>query len=471
MFDHDTETAAIPGVAITSGVGELVDVSYALDLLSKVDWQAVPAEQMIEAVGDVTVLGDRLVGVTTKMLGEADRRPVAAVSGHRGMSSFLKAECRVPKVEASRRTLLAKRLCRNWELAPVLASFEAGRIGFAQASLIARISTNKDVRWAFADAVESFFIPTAEQNDFEFFKRACQRWVEAADVTQGEGRDRRQAARQKARVSPSFDGEVRVDAWLPAIAGEIFYNEFERLRRELYDQDLTEARERLGRDPGPDELGRTADERSVAVFVLMAQRSASLGDSPITALPCVNIMMDDKTFMATTREFIGLPALYPANGVCRTEAGVPVSPRAALEQMLAGFVRRVVFDPAGHVLDFGRKTRYYVGGLREAVMLRDQTCVEPGCNVPARFCEIDHCRSWADLGRTSEQNGNVRCRFHNGRKGRRSVDPIIVTLDDENHQAGFERKSNHTFPYRVGEKPPKPFKGPEPRAQTSVSRK
>ncbi len=471
MFDHDTKTAAIPRVEMTSGVGELDDVSYALDLLAKVDWAAMHGEQAVEALADITALRDRVEGITAKLAGAVDRSSVLGVLGYRGAASFLRSECRVPKVEASRRALLAKRLAASWELEPVLASFEAGRIGFAQASLIAQISTNNDVRWAFGDAVESFFIPTAEQNDYEFFKRACQRWVETADVTQGDGRDRRQDAKQKVRVSPSFDGMVRLDGWLPTVAGETFANEFERLRRHLYDLDVTEARERLGRAPGPDELSRTADERSVAVLVLMAQRSASLGDGPLTALPCVNIMMDYDTFVATNREFMGLPALYPANGVCRTEAGVPVSPRDALESMLAGFVRRVVFDPAGHILDFGQKARYFVGGLREAVMLRDQTCVEPGCNVPARFCEIDHCRSWTDLGHTSERNGNCRCRFHNGRKGRRSVDPIIVALDDEKHQAGFERRSNHTFPYRVGEKPPPPFVGPGPRAQTSVSRK
>ncbi len=313
-------------------------------------------------------------------------------------------------------------------MAAVHTSFLEGRIGFAQASLIAKYSVREEVSWAFDEAVETFFLPIAEQKPFKFFENACLEWFAQRDLTQGESRDRRQDALQKMRVSKSFDGMVRIDGWLPTVAGEIVSLEFERLRTHLHDLDWQKAKDRLGRDPLPDELGRTADERSVAVFVLMAQRSASLGDGPVTALPCVNIVMDYDTFVAASNEFVGLPALYPAGGICRTELGMPISPRNAIEVLLAGHIRRVVMDSDGHVLDFGHKKRFFTGGLRESIMLRDRECVVPGCDVPARFCEIDHCTSWADLGQTKEPNGNCLCRFHNGLKGSRSVDPIIHPL-------------------------------------------
>jgi hypothetical protein len=40
--------------------------------------------------------------------------------------------------------------------------------------------------------------------------------------------------------------------------------------------------------------------------------------------------------------------------------------------------QRIVFDAEGHVLDFGRRKRFFDGGLRQAMELRDRTCAEDG---------------------------------------------------------------------------------------------
>ena len=429
MFDYeivrdDAASEACP-VQLAAGVAELDDLGQMLSLVGKVDWDAFHAEHLLDVMADLEVLRSRLdaiaVGVTSKV--DSSHAPRAA--GYRNAAGVLKSELGLPGPEASRRTTFARRVRNRASMEAVQASFLEGRIGFAQASLIAKYSVRDEVSWAFDEAVESFFLPIAEAKPFKFFENACREWFAQRDLTQGEARDRRQDGLQKVRVSTSFDGMVRLDGWLPTVAGEVVSLEFERLRRHLYDLDWQRAKDRLGRDPLPDELGRTADERSVAVLVLMAQRSASLGDSPVTALPCVNITMDYETFVAASSELVGLPALYPAGGVCRTELGIAVSPRNAVEVLLEGHIRRVVFGPDGHVLDFGRKDRFFTRGLREAIMFRNRECVVPGCDVPARFCEIDHCTSWSDLGHTSEPNGDCKCRFHNGLKGPRSADPII----------------------------------------------
>ncbi len=462
------EGADVGPMRPTSGVGEIEDLAHTLTLLSKIDWTAHPSELALEALADLEMLRARLDGLCIGLTGERGTSLGAALAGHRSVASFLKTEVHFPKPEADRRAGLARRINDRASMRAVATALIEGRIGFAQAALIGKYSIADEVSWAFDDAVEAFFLPVAEQKDWAFFQRACLEWFEQRDVTQGEARDRRQDARQKVRVSTSFDGMVRIDGWLPTVEGSIFSIEYERLRRHLYDQDYAEARAKLGRDPKPDELGRTADERSVAVLVLMAQRSASFGEGPVSALPCVNVMVDYKTFAAATSELMGLPALYPAGGVRRTEMGLPVSPRTVVETLLQGHIRRVVFDPKGQVLDVGRKSRFFTGGLREAVMLQDQTCVEPGCEVPARFCEVDHCQSWADLGTTCIGNGNCRCRFHNGLKGSRSVDPIY---DQRNGSLGFHVDphvqdkpfvSKATYRKRPSSQPPMP----EPRSVT-----
>lgn len=56
---------------------------------------------------------------------------------------------------------------------------------------------------------------------------------------------------------------------------------------------------------------------------------------------------------------------------CETDNGVPVHPHDVLRAALAGHVRRVVLDSAGHVIDFGRKKRFLPVGARTPQFDRD----------------------------------------------------------------------------------------------------
>jgi hypothetical protein len=50
--------------------------------------------------------------------------------------------------------------------------------------------------------------------------------------------------------------------------------------------------------------------------------------------------------------------------------------------------------------------------IRKAVMLRDRKCAWPGCNSPAVYCDVHHCRHKADGGETSVANCVLLCQFH-----------------------------------------------------------
>ena len=50
--------------------------------------------------------------------------------------------------------------------------------------------------------------------------------------------------------------------------------------------------------------------------------------------------------------------------------------------------------------------------IRKAVILRDRTCAWPGCNRPAAWCDVHHCRHKADGGETSVENCALLCQFH-----------------------------------------------------------
>ncbi|MFT7609855.1 MAG: hypothetical protein ACI9MX_002936, partial [Candidatus Aldehydirespiratoraceae bacterium] len=52
-------------------------------------------------------------------------------------------------------------------------------------------------------------------------------------------------------------------------------------------------------------------------------------------------------------------------------------------------VRRLVYEPPGVILDYGRKQRLFTGELRQAIQARDRQCAHDG---KAR-CSYHH-RNW-----------------------------------------------------------------------------
>lgn len=69
---------------------------------------------------------------------------------------------------------------------------------------------------------------------------------------------------------------------------------------------------------------------------------------------------------------------------------------------------RVTADD-GDVL-IGTPSRFASKHLRTFLETRDQTCVRPGCRMPATECDIDHRQRWADGGATDDRNDQPLCR-------------------------------------------------------------
>lgn len=94
------------------------------------------------------------------------------------------------------------------------------------------------------------------------------------------------------------------------------------------------------------------------------------------------------------------------------------------EQLSAAAVRRLACDaqivPAvlggpSQILDLGATRRTFTGPVRTAVIARDRGCVHPGCDRPARWCDVHHVTPWWSGGETKPSNGVVLCGFHHRR--------------------------------------------------------
>lgn len=103
--------------------------------------------------------------------------------------------------------------------------------------------------------------------------------------------------------------------------------------------------------------------------------------------------------------------------LCELEDHTPIAPSQALGLGIAGELRRIAFGPDGEVLDFGTTRPYPTGALREAVIIRDRVCRDPGCAVPGRHCQIDHVIPRSRGGPTAISNLRCQCGTGNRLKG------------------------------------------------------
>jgi hypothetical protein len=92
--------------------------------------------------------------------------------------------------------------------------------------------------------------------------------------------------------------------------------------------------------------------------------------------------------------------------------------------------RRLLTDPVdGRLLDYGRTTYRPPVGLDDHIRARDVTCRFPGCQHPARRCDLDHTEAYP-AGPTSEHNLGALCRHHHRLKHE-------TTWTLEQHQGTF----------------------------------
>ncbi len=192
-----------------------------------------------------------------------------------------------------------------------------------------------------------------------------------------------------------------VDAMLDQVGGAIVGGELERLERLLFLDDWAAAKAQWGAEVTVEKLARTAPQRRADALVLMAQRSATNRSS-------------DDGIPASNRPLFTVHLGYQALGrACELADRSALSPALLGPWLTKADIERVVFGPDGRILDLGRRSRFFRGGGRRAIEIRDRTCTHPSCQEPADRCDVDHIEPWAEGGPTDVANGRLRCGPHN----------------------------------------------------------
>ena len=487
-------------------------------------WAGRPGPLLGEALVALTNV-ERMVGAAkVAVLGAFDASGEYRVDRHPSTATWMAARTKSDRRRVRHQVGVARRM-RSMTLTE--EAYRAGLVGFEHVAVLARANT-PDVAELFVEA-EAALVAAAQRLDFDLFCRAVRAWRDFVDPEGAEERARKQDARREGHASRTFDGMVRLDAWLEAVGGTEFLAELRRLERFLFEADWAEARARVGENATAGDLLRTAAQRRADAFVEMARRSATCdtpGEPPKWVL---NVMMGYATYCAEAAAATGDPGSgrcnchanppdnddnlddeddagagedsqngsdadagedpddnldadtdagedsddgsdadagedvdddladdddnsdelavrsgprpggppSPSTGplpdwwsapdpfadasyydtMCELEDCTPIAPGQALSLGLAGTIRRMIFAPDGHVLDFGEDKDYFTGPLREAIIIRDRFCKDEGCGVPGRECQIDHVIPKSRGGPTSERNGECKCGTANRIKG------------------------------------------------------
>jgi hypothetical protein len=286
-------------------------------------------------------------------------------------------------------------------LPDTFAAWATGRIDTEKADLIGRKLCRHDDR--LARRVEAEVLPKAERVTLPTLRRLISKALHRLDSKSAGDRHRDARQRRFVEIIPGDDGMSWIHGYVPdEVAAAVKAT-------------LDSAAEALKRER-PDD-GRTRANRRVDVLAALAWAALTTGriggcgacrgglkladahGRPVT----VNITIPAASLLGVD----DAPALLAGFG--------PITAQAARDLATNAVWRRIITDPAsGAVLDVGR-TRYRPPApLAEHILIRDVTCVWPGCDrsASAAGVDIDHILDWARGGVTADHNLGPFCEKH-----------------------------------------------------------
>ena len=371
------------------------------------------ADALSERLADLEQVVRWCEAEVVDVLDRVDRLGVYSVDGHRNIRSWAAANVKWSGRETLDRARTVTLVRDVPEIATELA---AGRIGVAQVRELARVRANPRCGEQIVDAATEL-VDAAQALEFDQFRLISQRWEQLHDA---DGSHRgHEAAHEGRRVSTSMLGDTfHLAAQFGAVQGAAVAEILRRFEQAEFDIEWDELNARFGDEACASMLERTNSQRRADAVHAIFRAAISSPAHTQPPEPVVNIIIDQVTFEThMTAAATGEPAPRrdPADtgGRCETDTGVIVSPADAIAAALVGYVRRVVMNAAGVVIDMGRKQRLFTGAARTAVFLQDgRRCLWPGCGRDHRT-HIDHSTDWQYEGRTAPYNAGPLCPFHN----------------------------------------------------------
>jgi Domain of unknown function (DUF222) len=341
----------------------------------------------------------RLGAVTARYLSVFERRRAYLADGAKTAAAWLARQCHTSRTVAAMQVRLARRL----RLMPVTAAaLAAGEIDEQHARVLSRVadSPRSAVAAAFPSA-EADLVGFAEDLSFAGFVQAVRRWEDAVDEDGAEDQAASDHAARRLHISQTFRGNHVLDGLFDVLGGTEIATAVRRIEHELFESDWANAREVHGDDTNVGHLPRTPAQRRADALVEMARRAMAVPRDARQPRPLISIVIGYETFVGRTCELFNRTVVTPGQvASLLTEADI----------------ERVVFDGPNRIIELGHRKRFFTGGLRRVLELRDRGCTHPTCDAPQDECQGDHVQAHARSGPTCQANGQLHCGFHNREK-------------------------------------------------------
>jgi hypothetical protein len=321
-----------------------------------------------------------------------------AAEGAKTAASWISSTCRIPRAAAKSRARLGRTLRH---LPAVAEAWREGAIGEDAAKAIASARRHRTEASMARD--EEMLVAQAKELGFEDLNRVLAYWKQLADPDGAEASDLERQASRDAFLTSSIGGMWLGQMTLDPINGAIVAGEINRLEHDLFEADCAEAKERLGRTARIDELTRTSGQRRADALVEMATRSRTAPAGGIRPAPLFSVL-------------VGFETLH--GRICELENGTVLHPSALQAWMDSAYFEKALFS-LGNRIDVSVRSRFFTGGTRRAIELRDRMCTHPHCYEPAESCQVDHIETYASGGLTTQENGRLLCGFHNRLRNQR----------------------------------------------------
>jgi Domain of unknown function (DUF222)/HNH endonuclease len=255
---------------------------------------------------------------------------------------------------------------------------DAGELTLAQVHTIARAV---GPHLALFSEIEADLVPMLAHLSARETHTVMEQWRAAADDTDSRTPDAFESRRL--HMSSGLDGTMHLDAVLDSASGDI-------VQRAL---DIAATADGEGESRTPAQVRHDALVDICQWFLLHANDDPTSRNRPVLEL---SVPFDDvKSHCgATTTEGHLFPAADLAAAACDCT------------------VHRVVINPLGTIIDYGRAARVVPANMFRALVIRDKGCRHPGCDRPAAWCDAHHIIEWQHGGRTDLANMLLLCRRH-----------------------------------------------------------
>ena len=243
---------------------------------------------------------------------------------------------------------------------------------------------------AVAAKVEEAVLVTAADQTLSGFRRSLKRnLLKHAPQTAEEAHEKGLAERRVVRT-PSEAGMSGIWMLLPDAGATVVMTAIDALARRVTSDDP-----------------RTSDQRRADAVIQMALdtlHGSSSGDLPREhgMRPTIQVSVALSTLLGLDEQ----PGELAGSGP------IPASVARRLAADPTGTWRRLVTDPMGRLIDYGRSTYRPPKDLADHIIARDRTCRFPHCPRPACRCDLEHKVPWERGGETNEANLNALCCRH-----------------------------------------------------------